>query len=74
LSLRLVSQKNYGIALETVVNVFWRLPPRVTKVPMMKTAMRAAIRPYSMAVTPDSGRDSARLKPNPLKPNPLKLA
>jgi hypothetical protein len=54
LSLRLVSRRNYGIALEIAVNVFWRTPPKVAKAPMMATAMRAAIRAYSMAVTPDS--------------------
>lgn len=40
--------------LATVLNVPLRLVPTVATTPMMTTAMRAAISPYSMAVTPDS--------------------
>src|SRR5437016_12030048 len=38
----------------TVLKVPDRFVPTVATAPMMMTATRAAIRPYSMAVTPDS--------------------
>jgi hypothetical protein len=40
----------------TELNVELRFVPTVETAPMMMTATRAAIRPYSMAVTPDSSR------------------
>src|ERR1700691_2793995 len=42
----------------TLLKVVFRLVPRVVTALMMTTATRAAIRPYSMAVTPDSSRKS----------------
>jgi hypothetical protein len=40
----------------TLLKVVFRLVPRVVMALMMTTATRAAIKPYSMAVTPDSSR------------------
>ena len=39
---------------EIVLNLLLRLVPTAVTAPMMTTAIRAAIRPYSMAVAPDS--------------------
>jgi hypothetical protein len=38
--------------LATVLNVLWTLVPSAVTAPMMTTAIKAAMRPYSMAVTP----------------------
>src|ERR1700742_2025890 len=46
----------YLMLVETVVNVVERLVPTTWTAPMITTAMSAAIRPYSMAVAPDSSR------------------
>ena len=43
-------------AVPTELKVVLRLPPTVVTAPMMTTEMRAAIRPYSIAVAPDSSR------------------
>jgi hypothetical protein len=43
----------YFSALETLLNVVFRLVPRPSTVAMIATAMPAAIKPYSMAVAPD---------------------
>ena len=40
----------------TELKVVLRLPPTVVTAVMMTTEMRAAIRPYSIAVAPDSSR------------------
>jgi len=42
----------------TVLKVAFRLVPTVVTAVTITTAMRAAIRPYSMAVAPDSSRKS----------------
>ena len=39
-----------------LVNFVFRFEPIVVKAVMMTTAIKAAIRPYSMAVAPDSSR------------------
>ena len=46
---------------ETAVNVLVSLVPRVVIAAIAATAIRAAMRPYSMAVAPDSSR-AKRLK------------
>lgn len=40
--------------LPTEPNVLLRLPPTVVTAPMITTEIKAAMRPYSMAVAPDS--------------------
>ena len=47
------AQKDYFKAVETLLNVVFRLVPRACTVAMIATAMPAAIRPYSIAVAPD---------------------
>ena len=42
------------MALPAVDRLVLRFAPSVVTAPMMTTAMRATIRPYSMAVAPDS--------------------
>jgi hypothetical protein len=42
--------------LDTFENVFFSWPPSVFTVAMIATEMPAAIRPYSMAVAPESSR------------------
>src|SRR5262249_62115225 len=42
--------------LDTFENVFFNWPPSVFTVAMMATEMPAAMRPYSMAIAPDSSR------------------
>src|SRR5260221_10879252 len=42
--------------VETVVNVVESLGPTAVTAPMMTTAIRAAIKPYSIAVAPESSR------------------
>ena len=46
--------RDYGVVrlFETVVKVVFSEFPRVVKVPTRATAIRAAMRPYSMAVAP----------------------
>src|SRR5690606_11688554 len=44
----------YSISAATVSKVLGMLPPRAVTAAMITTAIRAAIRPYSMAVAPDS--------------------
>jgi hypothetical protein len=46
--------KFYLRAVETVENVVFNCVPRAATVAMIATAMPAAMRPYSMAVTPRS--------------------
>jgi hypothetical protein len=43
--------------VETVVNVFFRSVPTVFTTVMMATEMPAAMRPYSIAVAPDSSQE-----------------
>src|SRR5215510_11063301 len=50
---------DYGAETEANVSAtYWKMfdssVPRTVRAPMMATATRAAIRPYSMAVAPDS--------------------
>ena len=40
--------------VEIWLKMFDRLPPRAVAATIIPTAMRAAIRPYSIAVAPDS--------------------
>jgi hypothetical protein len=57
------NQMVYFIALETLLNVVFRLVPRACTVAMIATAMPAAIKPYSMAVAPDwSDRKAVKLR------------
>jgi len=46
----------YLIAFDTFVNVVFKLAPVVFTTAIIATAMPAAIRPYSIAVAPDSSR------------------
>jgi len=46
----------YFNAVETVENVVFKFVPSACTVAMIATAMPAAMRPYSMAVAPDSSR------------------
>jgi len=46
----------YLSAVETVLNVVFKFVPSACTVAMIATAMPAAMRPYSMAVAPDSSR------------------
>jgi hypothetical protein len=46
----------YLIAVATELNVVVRFVPTVPRVVRMATEMSAAMRPYSMAVAPDSSR------------------
>src|SRR5262249_23311438 len=49
------SPANYGLRpFETPVKVVLRLPPTAVPTVMIATAMPAAIKPYSMAVAPDT--------------------
>jgi hypothetical protein len=45
---------SYLSAAETVLNVAFKFVPSACTVAMIATAMPAAMRPYSMAVAPDS--------------------
>src|ERR1700683_5500118 len=51
---RLANKGRYFTPLETAANVPLRLLPTPFTTAMMDTAMPEAIRPYSMAVAPDS--------------------
>jgi hypothetical protein len=53
--------RSYLSWFETAVNVLVSLVPRVVIAAIAATAIRAAMRPYSMAVAPDSSR-AKRLK------------
>src|SRR4051812_30776732 len=50
----LLGRAAYGRLLATLPKVFDSLPPSVGSTAAMATATRAAIRPYSIAVAPDS--------------------
>src|SRR5215208_3599160 len=56
-----VTSRSYLSWFETDVNVLVSLVPRVVIAAIAATAIRAAMRPYSLAVAPDSSR-AKRLK------------
>ena len=47
----------YFNAVDTEVNVVFNEEPRLATTVMIATAMPAAMRPYSIAVAPDSSRN-----------------
>lgn len=51
---RTASRSGYFRLFDTLVKVADRLVPTVVMAVMMTSAIRAAIRPYSIAVAPDS--------------------
>eukprot|EP01023_Acetabularia_acetabulum_P041467 TRINITY_DN40412_c0_g1_i1.p2 TRINITY_DN40412_c0_g1~~TRINITY_DN40412_c0_g1_i1.p2 ORF type:complete len:101 (-),score=14.18 TRINITY_DN40412_c0_g1_i1:29-331(-) len=53
--------KSYAICWATLLKVEEVLEPRAVTAPMIATAIRAAIRPYSMAVAPDSFLKNVRI-------------
>jgi hypothetical protein len=55
-----VSVSDYLSAVETLVNVVFKLEPTDATTVMIATEIPAAINPYSMAVAPDSSRMKRR--------------
>src|SRR5713101_3879324 len=51
-----IGRLSYGRALPTLLKVLVSLVPSVVTAVMMTTATRPAMRPYSMAVAPESSR------------------
>lgn len=63
---RTASRSDYFRLFDTLVKVADRLVPTVVMAVMMTSAIRAAIRPYSIAVAPDSSRNFWKIITGPV--------